>query len=264
LIIAIVIFCGSIYLAAGENYKIFFDPHALAIVIGGTLAAGLISFPLPEIIKAFRAVMLIFGKETFSFESYISQITSLAKQVREIKSYDSVDMTKIKDPFLRSGLQMLKDGIHTSEDIREILEARIHFNQARENAQSYIFGTLARLSPAFGLIATLIGLIDMLSKMSGGEMNKLGGSMAIALIATFYGVTLGNLIFTPLGEKLKRRTEEDVIFKTMIVEGIVLLNEFQHPFIVEDRLNSYVPAKKRQDSTSLDGITISLGSENKK
>lgn len=258
---ATVLFVVSIYIGTDKNYQVFINIPGLAIVLGGTFAATFICFPLFEFIKALRVVVIVFTKEIFKFEAYINEITALAKEVRDVKSYETVDMGKIADPFLRDGLQMLKDGIHSTSDIREIMTTRIAFNQKRENAQAYIFSTMGKLAPAFGMVGTLIGLIDMLQKMSGGGMEKLGAGMAVALITTFYGLVLANLLFLPISEKLKRRTEEDVIFKMMIVEGIVLLNEFQHPFVVEDRLNSYVPAKKRQDSTSLAGMHITLGKE---
>ena len=257
IVVAGIVFFYSIYIGTHGNYMAFIDLSSVAIVVGGTFAATFICFPLNEVLKAFNAVLLVFMKDTFKYEEYINEITTLAKQVREVKSYDKIDMSQIKDPFLRDGIQMLKDAIHSSSEIQEILETRIMYNQNRENAQAYIFSTMSKLAPAFGMLGTLIGLIDMLGKMGGG-LGDIGVGMAVALITTFYGAILSNLIFTPVAEKLKRRTEEDVIFKRMIVEGIVLLNEFQHPFVVEDRLNSYVPAKKRQDSTSLAGVHITL------
>lgn len=253
-------FFFAIYQGTGGNYKLFLDVHGILIVIGGTLASTFIGYPLNEVLKVFRAALLVFAKEKFQFEHYINEITQLAKQVREVKSYESIDMSKIKNPFFKDGIQMLKDGIHTSEEIREILETRISYIQNRENAEARIFATMGRLAPAFGLVGTLIGLIDMLQKM-GSDNSKMGQGMSVALVATFYGVVTSNLIYQPIAEKLMRRTEEDVIFKMMIVEGIVLLNEFQHPFVVEDRLNSFVPLKKRQDSTSLEGFHISFEGE---
>ncbi|MFH1728176.1 MAG: MotA/TolQ/ExbB proton channel family protein [Pseudomonadota bacterium] len=258
LLAASAIFFVALYYGTDKNYKVFWNPAGLAIVLGGTFAATMVCFPLNELFKASKVLLLIFKKETFKFADYIHEITSLAKQVREVKSYESIDMSHISDVFLKDGIQMLKDGIHNSDEIREIMETRVAYKKSRENAEAHIFLTMGKLAPAFGMVGTLIGLIDMLQKM-GGQLDKLGAGMAVALITTFYGVVLANLCFLPIAEKLKRRTEEDVIFKMMIIEGIILLNEFQHPFVVEDRLNSYVPPKKRQDSTSLDGLHITLG-----
>jgi chemotaxis protein MotA len=146
---------------------------------------------------------------------------------------------RIHNPFLRSGVQLVIDGTPTDK-VLELLEWRIARLKARERAEAQLFRTMATYAPAFGMLGTLIGLINMLHGMGTASMAVIGQGMAVALITTFYGLILANLVFKPIAVKLERRTERRVLVMNMVLEGIVMLSERRSPSFVRETLSSFL------------------------
>ena len=149
------------------------------------------------------------------------------------------ELEHTRNPFLRTGIQLVI--ANTKEDeIFYMLRWRIARLKAREHAEAQIFRTMATYAPAFGMIGTLVGLVNMLEVMDAGDLEVIGPRMAVALLTTFYGILLANLVFKPIAVKLERRTEERLITMNMVLEGISLITKRRLPSFIEETLNSFV------------------------
>ena len=210
-IIGIIIGGGLLFFAIIQRggFGIFYDPPSLMIVGGGTFAAALISFPLNRVLSVFRVLRNVFQGEIEDPGAYISAIIRLTHKARKesILALEG-DVRKVRNRFLRRGLELVIDG-QPPEVIRAVLETELEGLLARHDEGSHIFATLGRFAPAFGLIGTLIGLITMLRSISGG-IESVGPGMAVALVTTFYGALAANLLFLPISEKLSSRSETEV------------------------------------------------------
>ncbi len=230
------------------GYKIFLNLDSFMITFGGTIAATFISYPLPRVIKVFKVLKNIFKSEKNEYNKYIRLLISLSIKARQnsILSLEA-DLKKIKNRIISIGLQMVIDG-SPPELIRDVLETEIEYMKIRHSEGEQIFRTMAKLSPAFGMIGTLIGLIAMLRSMAdiGATAEAMGPAMAVALITTFYGAMLANLLFIPIAEKLKSMTDNELLLSAILIEGILLIQEGVNPRIVERKLNSFLPPEMRQ------------------
>ena len=149
---------------------------------------------------------------------------------------------RIDDDFLQRGMRLAIDGTDP-EMVREILSTEIHFLQARHKVGENIFTTLGGFAPTLGIIGTVMGLIHMLANLS--DPAKMGPLIAGAFIATLYGVSSANLIFLPIGNKLKARSAEEVIVREVMVEGILSIQTGDNPRIVEEKLKAFLAPKMR-------------------
>jgi chemotaxis protein MotA len=148
-------------------------------------------------------------------------------------------LKKVTNPFLRTGVQLIIN--HTPEDqIIELLQWRIARLRAREHAESQMFRTMASFAPAFGMLGTLIGLVSLMTVLGTGGMGLIGHHLSIALMATFYGLLLSNLICKPIAVKLERRTEQRVVLMNMIMQGVSMMCERRGPALVRETLNSFM------------------------
>ncbi|MDO9371188.1 MAG: MotA/TolQ/ExbB proton channel family protein [Gammaproteobacteria bacterium] len=221
--------------------RLFLNLHAAMIVIGGLTAALFISYPLPTVIRVFGVLQHIFRREIESPSWVITLMVRLAKVARQhtlLKLDDEAQ--QIQDKTIRLGVSMVVDG-HPPEVIREVLEVEIASMRARHRAGERIFRAAARLAPAFGLVGTLIGLIAMLRSLGPGSAQSVGPGMAVAMVATFYGVMLSNLLFQPVAEKLRARSEAEALRSQIILDGILMVQAGTHPRVIELRLNAYLP-----------------------
>jgi len=236
--------------------KIFLNLDALMITLGGTIAATFISYPLPRVIKVFTVIKNIFKSEKNEYNRYIAIIIALALKARQnsILSLEN-DLRKIKNRIIKVGLQMVIDG-SPPDIIRDVLETEIDYMRIRHSEGEQIFRTMGKFSPAFGMIGTLIGLIAMLRSMAdiGATAESMGPAMAVALVTTFYGAMLTNLIFYPIAEKLKSMTDSEMLLNAILIEGILLIQQGLNPRIVEKKLNAYLPPHLRKAHMSTRGV----------
>jgi len=228
----------------GGGIATFINIPSLMITVGGTIGATLINFPMPKIMGVMKVVRkAIFYKES-SPEKTISTLVEFARIARREGVLALEErLSGTDDPFFRKGVQLAVDGT-PPETIREILTIDLASLQERHKVGQSIFNAMGTYSPAFGMIGTLIGLIQMLRSLD--DPSKIGQGMATALITTFYGALLANLVFLPIAGKLKVRSEEEVLNKKLIMEGIVAIQSGDNPRVVEDKLNSFISPGVRE------------------
>lgn len=225
------------------NPVVFINVGSIFVVVGGTLAATLINFPLKQILSVIGVVKNAFTSKEHDPKEAIQTITKFAELARKegILALES-KIQEIEDPFLKQGLQLAIDG--TEPDLmRSILGTELSYLSQRHDLGQGIFKAMGAYSPAFGMIGTLIGLVLMLASMK--DPSSIGPSMAIALITTFYGAVLANLIFLPISGKLKERSKEEVMIKELVMEGVLSLQSGENPRIIEQKLVSFIPPKFR-------------------
>lgn len=220
----------------------------LLIVLGGVFAATLGSFSQREVFSSMRMLTVSLRKEQDYLEEDIEEIEKVARLWfrLELKAVEKL-LPEIKSPFLRTGVQLVIDNT-PPDDINEVLQWRIERMKAKEYAEAQIFRAMASYAPAFGLLGTLLGLASMLASMQPGELGAMGASMAVALVTTFYGIALANLVFKPMAIKLERRTEQRVASLSMIMEAIALLHERRSPAFIRETLNSFTD--KSEEATA--------------
>jgi chemotaxis protein MotA len=227
----------------GGGVGLFIDAPSALIVIGGTFGAGMINFPMSQMKGALKvAKHALFYKVSDPKERIKMMVEFSGKARREgVLSLES-ELEKIDDKFMVTGVQLVVDGQET-EAIEDILNTEIDNLRARHKEGADIFGTLAAFAPALGLIGTLIGLVQMLQNMD--DPSSIGPSMAVALLTTFYGAVMANLIFTPIQGKLKKRSFDEATLREMTLEGILSIASGDNPRLVEQKLQAYLAPSER-------------------
>lgn len=227
-------------LGSGQGAN-FIDIPSFLLVLGGTLGAGLVHFSLPDLRAAGRALREILIEKTYSPLGRIEFFVTLSGVVRR-DGFLTLEREArgCRDPFLRRALEMSVDG-QSTEDIRRTLE--IESRRAADLAwrSIQVFETLGNYAPAMGLIGTIIGLIQMLGEL--GDPTKVGPSMALALLTTFYGALMANMLFLPVAGKLRNRAEEEAVLRSVTIEGIVSIANRDNTIVVEQRLQSFLPKR---------------------
>jgi chemotaxis protein MotA len=223
-----------------QDATIYADWPGLLLVTGGTFAATLMSFPLSEVLRVFRVFVIVLKNERLYAEQDIEEIVQVANKYYSGQLLQAErEIDKIKSPFLRIGIQLVVDGTPL-DDILDLLQWRIARLKAKERSEAQVFRTMGTYSPAFGMVGTLLGLVNMLHAMGQGTFKEVGANMATALIATFYGILLANLIFKPIAAKLEGRTEQRVVVLNMVMQGIYLLSQKRSPTYIRETLNSFM------------------------
>jgi chemotaxis protein MotA len=230
----------------GGDIILFFDVPSLMIVLGGTFGATLINYPLPDILRVLKVVRNAFFHRANTVRGLISSFVALAGIARRegILALEN-KLGDMKDEFMKKGIQLSVDGLEPNS-IREILGTEIVSIQERHKLGSEIFTTLGTFAPALGMIGTLIGLVQMLKTMD--DPSSIGPSMAIALLTTFYGAIMANLFCLPVAGKLKTRSNQEVMMKELMTEGIIAIAKGDNPRIIEQKLNAYLPLELRESS----------------
>lgn len=245
-IFGIVLLTLAVFLGGG--WKIFLNIEALMIVLGGTIAATLISFPFSRVVKFFTLVIRLFGEQKDSGdENLIGRIVVLAHKAQQHSIFSLEKEAKNEpDRYLRMGLQLLVRGA-THARIARRFAAEMDGVRHRHKAGIQLFGFMAKISPSFGLVGTLIGLINMLRGI--GEQvspETLGPSMAVALVTTLYGALLAFFLFLPASEKLKAYSENELGSIQMVRDAILMIKDGDSSRDLEDMLNSHLPPKRRR------------------
>ncbi len=235
----------TIYHSEGMNgFKPFANLEALLMVMGGTFCATLVNYPLSEVVglgKILRKVLFTTGEEdTGDIVGTFVALSQKAKKDGFLALQN--DVKNIKMDFLRRGVQLVVDGAD-QEFIRNMLETEIGFIRERHKGGQGIFNAMGTYAPAFGIIGTVLGMIMMLSSIE--DVAAVPKRMALALAAAFFGLGSGYLLFLPMGGKLKRRSEEELLLKEIIIRGVLLLQSGATPSVVEANLKAYLEPSKR-------------------
>jgi chemotaxis protein MotA len=227
----------------GGGLSLFVDIPSLMIVVGGTLGATMINYPLREILSVFKVVRNAFFDKNISNNEIIRMFVGYSVKSRKegLLSLDG-EIRNVKGEFFKKGIQLTVDGLEP-EDIREILETEVDFIRSRHGLGAEIFTTMGSFAPALGMIGTLIGLVQMLQSMD--DPGKIGPSMAVALLTTFYGSIIANFICIPIAGKLRTRSKEEMLTKEIMIQGIISLSNGDNPRILEEKLKAFIPVNDR-------------------
>lgn len=227
----------------------FWDPDSVLITIGGTFAILIASTPLHKLSDIPKHMKVIFANQKQNPMQYIDTIVEFATIARRSGLLALEEKAnQEKDPFLKLGVLQIVDGID-ADKVRAMLESNIDNVMARHDEATTFYDRGASLGPAFGMIGTLIGLVNMLKKLdveADGAAAELGNNMAVALITTFYGSVLANVIFMPMSNVLKTKNDEEFLCKTIIMEGVLSIQAGENPKYIREKLESLLSQKSRE------------------
>ncbi len=248
LLMAFLAMGGALAIMSGHggghvNLAGFIDPPAIIMVLGGALCVALVGFPMRRVLAMIFAIKKMFFFRPEDPGALVDELVKLAEVARRdgLLALET-KAREISNPFVAMGIQMAVDGIKP-ETVEEVLRTEIRAMQSRHAEGKKVLETIGRCGPAFGLVATLLGLILMLGNLSNAE--AIGPSMAMALIGTLYGVATANFFAIPMAEKLGCLSHEETLMKEIIVRGVMAIQSGDSPRIVQQKLNTFLPPKYR-------------------
>ena len=235
----------TVAIFSGGGAGMFFNVPSMLIVVGGMVSATLIHFSLGRVLQIFSILK----------KALLNQLRGEQEVVQRLVDYAAISrrdgalaleqqMAQTSDPFLIKGLQMLIDG-QDEDTIQQQLAIEVQYLQERHEEGKKVLEFMGGSAPAFGMIGTLIGLIQMLRQLDSPDSIGLG--MATALITTFYGALLANLLFLPLAGKLALRSKKETLQKEMMIEGLLAIARGESPTAVRERMQAFVSAKQREE-----------------
>ena len=209
---------------------------AAIIVIGGTIGAVAVAFPMPDFMRGVKLLGLIFGNKKDDTGEIIKQIVELATVARRdgVLALEQQVQT-IADPFLRRAVSFLVDGVDAAV-ARDSLEGQIHHEWEENNTGAKVWESAGGFAPTVGILGAVLGLIHVMENLS--DPSKLGPGIAVAFVATIYGVGMANLLFLPMATKAKRKVGLEKERKTLIAEGVLSIQAGLNPRVLEDKLNA--------------------------
>ncbi len=222
----------------------FVDIPSIFIVLGGTFAAQMVSYPLSYFAKIPHHLKIILLPTKFDPREYITQIVDLAKVARSegiLALQDRVN--DINDLFFQNSLNMVIDAVDT-EKVKIMMETELDYLDERHAQDRNFYARASAYAPAFGMIGTLIGLVNLLGSLE--DPDAIAPAMAVALITTFYGSMLSNLVFAPISNKLKVRHEEEYLCKMIVSEGVQAIQAGDSPKFIEEKLTQLLPSRMMQ------------------
>lgn len=223
----------------------FLDVPSLLIVVCGTLSVVIACYP--KLAKSFPAHMKIMLRaKAFDPDIYVEKLTELAQIARKNGLLALEEKANEQtDPFFKQAIMLIVDA-NDPDRVRSILENDIEQTSARHQEVVAMYERGSNAAPAFGMIGTLIGLINMLKGLDGADMESLGPNMSVALVTTFYGSFLAHVIFNPIAANLTARDEEEVLCRQIIVEGIMAIQSGENPKFLRERLMTFMRQKSRE------------------
>jgi len=228
-----------------EKITTFINYPSVALVLGGTIAVALMSFPLGKVLRIAAVIKNAFFAKMADPVENVATLVRLAEVARRdgILSLENHLADGDYDDFMVRGLRMAIDGQDPGV-IQTAMEQEVETLVERHSAGRGLFEVAGKYAPSFGMLGTLIGLIVMLKNMD--DPAKLGPGMAVALITTFYGSLLANVFFLPIADKLAQRSAEEVAGKILIVRGVMSIQSGDNPRIVQQKLMAFLDAKQRE------------------
>ena len=249
-------------LSAGGEIAWFWNFNSILIVLGGTFAATMVNLPLKAVTNIFNILKNVFRAEDYDYTGIIEEVVDKATKARKdgLLSLEA-DLSEMKDGFFKNGIELAINEKDTKR-LRTFLNLEMNNIQSRHIAGQELFLYMASYAPAFGMLGTVLGLIIMMMNFTtgGGDIDlgadysvadrfsELLRGMGLALITTFYGVFMANMIFLPIGGKLKRRSENEMMLKNIVVEGIISIHAREHPILIREKLMTFVPSQYRYNN----------------
>ena len=214
------------------------QPTALLIVLGGTMGAVMLQSPYAIFVRGIRMVRWVWYPPVVDYQLLINQITAWSHVSRRegLLALENV-MNQLKDDFARKGLQLLVDGAEP-ERLREVLEVEINTFEEQMKLSARIWEAAGGYSPTIGIMGAVLGLIHVMENLT--DPSKLGAGIAVAFVATIYGVGLANLVFLPMSNKLKAHINRLIVQREMVVDGLIGIANGDNPRIIESRLQGYL------------------------
>jgi chemotaxis protein MotA len=229
----------------GAGLGTYLSLGSFLVVVGGSFAAMLVANPLSRMLGIAKYVGIAMRTPDWQEEKMISDLVAFSERARReglLALDDNLD--EVEDEFMRKGIQLVVDG--TDPDIiKSILYHDLNELQSRHESGQKIFDDWGKIAPAFGMIGTLLGLIQMLVNL-GGDQSVIGQGMAVALITTLYGAVMANLMLIPIKSKLEDRDKEETRVKEIVIEGILSIQSGDNPRILLEKLVSFLPPNQRE------------------
>ncbi len=243
-ILAFAMLLGAFALEGGSMSMLLVETAAM-IVFGGTIGATVVSFPLEEIKKVPYFLKSVFKNDQIDFDSYLELLVKNADKARR-EGFLSLEnqLDQIDDVFLVKGLQMVVDGADP-EMTKSLMQMEIDVFEKNEMVGTQIFMTAGGFAPTMGIIGTVMGMVNVLGNLSNPD--ELGGAIAVAFLATLYGIASANLLWIPFANKIKNNTKKRVFLMEMMVEGIMSIQSGENPRILREKLKIYLPSETREE-----------------
>lgn len=245
LVLGVFFFAMSVILEKGFGGLVaFWNAPSIMITVGGALASVMIIHPMDKFINGFKAASKVFQNQVINEGVIIKNIIELSNVARKeglLALEEAAD--NIDDPFLKKGIMLVVDG--TDPDlVRNILETELIFIGGRHKEVVTFWEKIAEMGPAWGMIGTLIGLINMLGSLD--DPSAIGPAMAVALLTTMYGSLLANLIAAPFAEKMKIRSGQEMLLKEVMIEGLLSIQAGENPRVIEEKLKAFLSPVLRE------------------
>ncbi|MCH8019198.1 motility protein A [candidate division KSB1 bacterium] len=234
----------------GGGVAAFIDIPSLLIVLGGTIAATLVNFPMEDVIGVMKVTQKVIKEEIMPSSKYIDQIVDISKKARTngLLAIEE-DLNNVDEDFMRVTLQHVVNGTE-NEDLGKLMDAELALMTQRHKIGQKMYSAMGTYAPAFGMIGTLIGLIQMLQNLE--DPAAVGPGMALAMITTFYGALFANLFFLPMAGKLKQRSEQEIQFKEMLLMGVMAIQAEESPRVIQSKLVTYLTPAERKTMASVE------------
>lgn len=237
-------------LLSGGQIGVYIDVPSLILVCGTSITVMFLAFPVRTLKELIKITQRVFFAKTQPIEQLIEDLVSYAEIARRDGILSLENTTKdIDDVFIVRGIQMAVDGTDP-ELIEQIMTTELENVVERHEVGKGMFDAVGKYAPAFGMIGTLVGLVAMLANMS--DPSSIGAGMAIALLTTLYGAVIANAIALPIADRLSRRSAEEVLYKTIIIKGVMSIQSGDNPRIVEQKLRTFLPPSMRPSEEEKD------------
>ena len=249
-------------ISAGGEIAWFWNFNSILIVLGGTFAATMVNLPLKAVTNVFNILKNVFRAEDYNYTGIIEEVVKKATKARKdgLLALEA-DLSTMEDGFFKNGIELAINE-RDAKRLRTFLNLEMNNIQSRHIAGQELFLYMASYAPAFGMLGTVLGLIIMMMNFTSGggdvdlgadysvaeRFSELLRGMGLALITTFYGVFMANMIFLPIGGKLKRRSENEMMLKNIVVEGIISIHAREHPILIREKLMTFVPSQYRYNN----------------
>jgi chemotaxis protein MotA len=233
-------------LIEGGNLSQIFQPTAALIVFGGTMGAVLLQFPLNTVVSAFGRMRHVFAAPRRQNDQLIRLLVAFANKARRngVVSLDA-DLQTIQDPFLRQAVMLAVDGTEPS-DLRKIMQVSLDSTTESEERLPAVFESAGGFSPTIGILGAVLGLIQVMQHLD--NISEVGRGIAVAFVATIYGVGIANLFFLPLAGKMRIRVRDDYQRREMMMEGVISILEGMNPRMLEVKLSGFIDVSDRKKS----------------
>ncbi|HCC55305.1 MAG TPA: flagellar motor protein [Desulfobulbaceae bacterium] len=229
----------------GGHISALLQPTAAVIVFGGTLGATFVSFPLEDLRRAFYSAATAFSHQMEDPEEMIGKLVGFANIARKNGLITlEQDSQMVEDRFLGHGLEMVVDGMDP-EEVMEVLQIEITNFEDLHKGSAEVFEAAGGFAPTIGIIGAILGLIHVMSNLS--DTSRLGAGIAVAFVATIYGLVIANIICIPIGTKLKKRLKAQILQREIVIEGLLAIQRGDNPRLIEKRLRSF---------TQTSGVTL--------